>query len=275
MALPVAALSLTASRAMAPSSSRAPRPACAHNIPVMTSSSSDPLRAFTALQSGLTLRERRRIESGVLRNETLLEERLGVAINLFAICVISSVGLNSGKLPIPWDAPTFGVLSIAMGMLLQVSLSPTCLDGQGAFGWALRHSGWLTLSGMRELTVCWARLCKLPPVKRSVAALERRREVGRIRLMRDARRLGGLLQAGLTMVRAFAARTGVSAALLAAVGIWSRSPAAAALERWKGWLEWNRQQFLKDYRSQQTQEFMANGLQQIIEERRRKEAENR
>ena len=235
-------------------------------------------RALVALQSGgLTRREMRRIELGMLPTETMPEERLGLcAVLLVAVC-LSSIGLVSGamvpaEVVSPWDVPLFGCFVVSMCALLQVAISPSCLDGQGAFGRRVRGLGWHAHAlavRLGSLTVSQVtRLSNQPRVRGA------RVQLGR--LLDGTRRRSG---AHLSLLRARLASWAVGCGL---AGRWSRcrewwqgTPVGRELAQLRGHLVWNWRTFLAETEARETREWMADQLGVLVQERRRAEGETR
>ena len=234
-------------------------------------SPSDPTRTLLALQSGLSLRERRRIELAVLPNETLPEERLGLSVALAAATTISSATMLAGGLPPQWDVPLFGTVTIAVSMLLQVVLSPTCLDGQGSFGRLLRSIGWRSHGLARGLAARVTALLSRPSAFRARAALMT--QLANAAAM--ARRVGALVTSAWRRIVAWAEQVGLAAALGRLHARWQQTPMAAELSRMKAHLEWNWNRFLKEVKSQQTQESIPVAVTRAFERRKRGVGESR
>lgn len=240
---------------------------------VLTASgeSSDSVRTLLALQSGLSLRERRRIELAVLPNETLPEERAGVSAALAIAIITSSAALVTGGILPPWDAPLFGLLTVAVSMLLQVSLSPTCLDGQGAFGRLLRTIGWRSHAAARHVAARVTALLARPTALRARAVLTTRFA----KVSTAARRMGALLMAARHHIAAWAEQAGLAAAFTRLHERWQQRAVARKLRRMRAHVEWNWKRFLEEIESQQRQEKMAAALTRAVEQRKRAEGESR
>ena len=235
------------------------------------SGSSDATRTLLALQSGISLRDRRRLELALLANETLPEERAGVLFALATTIVTSTAALTAERLPPPWDAPLFGLLTIAVSMLLQVALSPTCLDGQGSFGRLLRAVGWRSHGLARRVAACATALLARPSAVRARTALTT--QLAKVATV--TRRSSALVMAARLPIAAWAEQVGLTAALVRLHERWRQTPIAAELWRVKAHLEWNWKRFLEENESQQRQESMATALMRAVERRKRAEGENR
>ena len=223
------------------------------------------------MQTGLSLRERRRIEEGILKSETLPEERFGLAGALLLVVFAASAGLRTGTLPALWDAPIFGALTVATSMLMQVILSPTCLDGQGYFGARIRDTGWLTYTVWRQI----AAARKQPLVRRTRDELRRLSAVAIARACILRERVGALLRRCWRPIVAWVERAGIITALRQLRDWWRQTPPAAGIRRVRAHVKWNWRQYSAKVESQRTQDWMAEQLNVMIEQRKRAEGESR
>ena len=235
-------------------------------------------RVLVALQiGGLSLRERRRIALGVLPIEALPEERLGLAAVLVVAVCLSSAGLASGALlpaeySSPWEVPLFGFFVVSLCFLLQIALSPSCLNGQAAFGQALRDTGWhahaLAQRLISRLIPQLANLVNQPYARRSRAQLARLLDVAR-------RRIHAMFQLGRLRFVAWATRCGLAARWRQSLEWWSTTPPAVELSRLRSHLEWNWRRFVAETEARETREWMAEQLSELVERRKRAEGEER
>lgn len=239
------------------------------------SESAEEQRMLVALQSGLSLRERRRGSLAILPNETLPEERIGLSLSLFSIMGISSSLLTAGIVAPPWDVALFGLLTIAVSMLVQVLLSPTCLDGQGSFGQCLRDVGWHVQSLSRRLAAMATALSQQPSVQRARATVARSLYGAGVLLRATSVRTSQLLAPVRRSCTIWAEGIGLPSAWCALNERWRQTPMAAELWRMKAHWEWNWKKFLSELESQQRQEAMAAALTRAVEQRKRAEGESR
>ena len=187
---------------------------------------------------------------------------------------ISSSLLTAGIVAPPWDVALFGLLTIAVSMLVQVLLSPTCLDGQGSFGQCLRDVGWHVQS---LSTPCCDGDCTQPTAIRAARPSNSRTVSlwGR----RVAARHQCANQPATCPVRRsctiWAEGIGLPSAWCALNERWRQTPMAAELWRMKAHWEWNWKKFLSELESQQRQEAMAAALTRAVEQRKRAEGESR
>jgi hypothetical protein len=271
--LSVAVVSLAAVRhpAIPPSLSRGVR---APRIRASAPSDAEAFRCrqLVTLRSALSRRELLRLSTATPPTRALPEESRGLAWALCAMCCLLSAPLLAGVAPTPLANRLFLSLSVAVGMALQVSLAPTCIDGQGRFGQCLRNVGWATSC-----------LLQRPELRRLRLALRRamRRVAARVRPpLASATRASTRAWAACVPPVVSLARRARTLPPLPSLCKHSRrllhaSGLPAALARLAGHVHWNWRAFLAQEHSRQTQEWMAAQVTTMVEERKRREAEER
>lgn len=195
---------------------------------------------------------------------------------LSSFCIALSAVLTTTSLPRGWSNRLLLLLSVAMGMALQVVLRPACIDGQGKFGQALRDVGW-----------SWTELSNRPAVRAS-------RERLLHGLCRVAAQVWALAVvcgiAGLVLIKSAWAVCASSlswclrtvewhapamALWTRCLVFWRRIGVPSMITRWRDCVRWNWQVFLAERESKQTQDWMAAQLTVMVEERKRREGECR